>query len=59
MPEADVNDRVWHFRNQNRVEDYFFASRRAITPPGGHTVPKEQGTKRFVPALAAASTGYF
>ena len=34
------------------------ASRRAITPPGGHTVPKEQGTKRFVPALAAASTGY-
>ena len=24
MPEADVNDRVWHFRNQNRVEDYFF-----------------------------------
>jgi hypothetical protein len=29
-------------------------SRRAITPPGGHTVPKEQGTKRFVPALAAA-----
>jgi hypothetical protein len=33
-------------------------SRRAMTPPGGHTVPKEQGTKRFVPALAAALTGY-
>jgi hypothetical protein len=24
VPEADVNDRVWHFLNQNRVEDYFF-----------------------------------
>ena len=34
------------------------ASRRAITPPGGHTVPKAQGTKRFVPALAAALTAY-